>query len=257
MLKNRIHNTVFLILTIGLIAGWIFVDISLWFFAVLLVVSFTIKLIASFTIGSQYYIHAICKGNPETKAVALTFDDGPVSGKTDLILNILKDKNTPAAFFCIGNKVNENAGLLKRIDAEGHVIANHSYYHRKTFAVQNIQAIADELVKTGGAIQGAIGKKPVLFRPPFGVTNPLVAAAAQLTGYNIIGWNVRSLDTVTKDRKKLWNRITKNLSAGSIVLFHDHIDLTIEILPEYIDHIRKSGLKIVRLDELTGLKPYA
>lgn len=257
MLKNRIHNIVFLFLTIGLIVAWIFFDISIWFFVWLLVVSFAIKLYASFTIGSQYYVHAVCKGNPESMSVALTFDDGPLADKTNRILDILKEKDVPAAFFCIGNRVDDSPELLRRMNNEGHLVANHSFYHKKTFSVQNIQAIGDELIKTRESINRVIGKKPLYFRPPFGVTNPLVAAAVQLTEHTVIGWNVRSLDTIAKSRKALWNRITQNLSAGDIVLFHDYPELTIELLPEYIDHIRKSGLKIVRLDELTGLKPYA
>lgn len=242
---------------IGLIVGWIFFDIAIWFIFILIVVSFAVKLLASFTINSQYYVRAVCKGDSEGKSIALTFDDGPVAGKTDRILKVLKEKNVSAAFFCIGNRIDANPELLKRIDAEGHVVANHSYYHKRTFAVQNIQVIADELTKTRESINNLIDKKPMLFRPPFGVTNPLVAAAVQLTGYKVVGWNIRSLDTVTKDKQKLWNRITKKLSGGDIVLFHDHIDLTIELLPEYIDHIRKSGLKIVRLDELIREKAYA
>lgn len=257
MLKNKIHNTVFLILTIGLIIGWIFFDVSIWLFVALLVLSFGIKLYASFTIGSQYYVHAICNGNPDSKSVALTFDDGPIPGKTERILDILKEKKVPAAFFCIGSRVDTNLDLLKRIDGEGHLVANHSYHHKKTFSVQNIQVIADELIRTRTSINAVIGKNALYFRPPFGVTNPLVAAAVQLTGHTVIGWNVRSLDTVTKTRNALWKRITKNLSAGDIVLFHDYPELTLEILPDYIDHIRKSGLKIVRLDELIGIKPYA
>lgn len=236
---------------------WIFFDISAWFFALLLVVSFAIKLYASFTISSQYYLQAVCCGSPESKAVALTFDDGPIAGKTDRILDILKEKDVPAAFFCIGNRVDAQPDLVRRMDNEGHLVGNHSFYHKKTFSVQNMQAIGDELIKTRQSIDKAIGKKAFFFRPPFGVTNPLVAAAVQLTEHTVMGWSVRSLDTVKKDRKALWNRITQNLSAGDIVLLHDYPELTIELLPEYIDHIRKSGLKIVRLDELTGLKPYA
>lgn len=240
-----------------MIVGWIFFDVSLWFFAILLVVSFAVKLYASFTINSQYFITTICKGDSESNAIALTFDDGPIADKTNRILDILRDKNAPATFFCIGNRVDNNPELIKRIDAENHLIGNHSYHHKRTFAIQNIQLIADELVKTSASINKAVGKRPNYFRPPFGVTNPLVAAAVQLTNHQVIGWNVRSLDTVAKNRKALWNRITKNLSAGDIVLFHDYPELTLSLLPEYIDHIRKSGLKIVRLDELIGVKPYA
>lgn len=257
MVKNRIHNIVFLILTICLLVGWIFFDLSAWLFAVLLTVSFGVKLYASLTLRAQYYIQAICRGNRECKVVALTFDDGPIMGKTNRILDILKEKNVSATFFCIGNRADEFPDLIRRIDAEGHLVANHSYYHKKAFSIQNVQMIADELAKTNASLEKIVKKKPVYFRPPFGVTNPLLAAAVHLTGHTVIGWSVRSLDTIIKSRAKLWRRITKNLIAGDIVLFHDHMELTIEILPEYIDHILKSGLKIVRLDELIGVKPYA
>lgn len=248
---------IFLILAIGILVGWIFFDLSAWFFAALLMISFGVKLYASFTLRAQYYIKAVCRGDSACKAVALTFDDGPIAGKTNRILDILKEKNVVAAFFCIGNRVDEFPGLIERMDAEGHMVANHSYYHKKSFAIQSIQAVADELVKTDTSLSNIVHKRPVYFRPPFGVTNPLLATAVQLTGHTVIGWSVRSLDTVIRSREKLWKRITKNLLAGDIVLFHDQMELTIEILPDYIDHIRKSGLKIVRLDALTGLKPYA
>lgn len=256
MLKNRIHNLVFLILTLAFFVGWIFVDLSWWFFVVLLIVSFLVKIYASFTISLKYYVPVICFGKKETHAIALTFDDGPVAGKTHRVLDILKEKNVPAIFFCIGERVNENPDLLKRIDGEGHLVGNHSYHHKKTFPLQSLEKIVGELTRTNQSINTLIEKKPAYFRPPFGVTNPVVAGGILHTNHTVIGWSVRSLDTVTKDRKKLWRRITKNLTAGDIVLFHDYVDLTIEILPEYIDHIRESGLKIVRLDELIGSKPY-
>lgn len=257
MLKNRIHNLVFLVLAIGFAAGWIFFDLSIWFFVALLIVSFLAKVYASFTIGSQYYVPVICNGNKQHQAVALTFDDAPVPDKTNRILDILKEKDVPATFFCIGQRVNENPDLLKRIDVEGHLVGNHSYYHKKTFPVQRLEKIIAELTKTDRSIETLINKKPAYFRPPFGITNPIVAGAVLYTKHAVIGWNVRSLDTVTKNKKRLWKRITENLAAGDIVLFHDYVDLTIEILPEYIDYIRKSGLKIVRLDALIGIKPYA
>ncbi len=257
MLRNKIHNIVFIILSIGLIAGWILFGISIWFFVGLLTISFLVKLYASFTISSQYFVPAICFGNKESNAIALTFDDGPVAGMTDRILDILKEKNVPATFFCIGSRVDENADLVKRIDSEGHLVANHTYYHRKSFPVQGLAGIAGELTKTDQSIEKLIEKKPAYFRPPFGITNPIVAGGVLYSKHTVIGWNVRSLDTVIKNRKGLWKRITQNLSAGDIVLFHDYVELTVEILPEYIDHIRKSGLKIVRLDALIDIKPYA
>lgn len=257
MLRNKIHNIVFAIASVILIAGWIIFDISIGYLIIFLLISFLIKFYASSSIGSQYYVRAICYGNKDSNAIALTFDDGPVPDRTNRILDILKEKNVPAAFFCIGNRVDENQEILKRIDTEGHLIGNHSYYHKKTFPVQSLAAIAGELTKTDQSIETVIKKKPAYFRPPFGVTNPVVAGGVLYTGHAVIGWNVRSLDAVIKNKKRLWKRITHNLGAGDIVLFHDYAELTVEILPEYIDHIRKSGLKIVRLDDLIGIKPYA
>ena len=72
-----------------------------------------------------------------------------------------------------------------------------------------------------------------------------------------MGWSVRSLDTVSKDEEKLFNRVTKGLKAGDVILFHDYCDITIRILPKVLNHVSKLGLKVVRLDELMNEKAYA
>lgn len=211
----------------------------------------------SFNMRYNYFLHAINAGNARGNSVALTFDDGPVAEKTNRILDILKEKDVPAAFFCIGKNVEANPELVKRMNEEGHIVGNHSYVHGKLFSLQGAQTMAKEIVQTDAAITNLTRKKPMYFRPPYGVTNPNVAVAVTHTGHKVIGWNVRSLDTVTRSKEALWKRITKSVKAGDIVLFHDTSGLTIEILPAYIDHLAKSGLKIVRLDELINQQAYA
>ena len=85
----------------------------------------------------------------------------------------------------------------------------------------------------------------------------MVTRAIQLNNFITVGWSVRSLDTVIKDSRKLLHRISKNLKNGDVVLFHDFSDHAIEILPEFIEHAKRLGLKIVRIDQLLGERPYA
>jgi peptidoglycan/xylan/chitin deacetylase (PgdA/CDA1 family) len=256
MLKNVIHNIVFFVVNLITLIGCWFFGWSIWIFIFLLVVSFLIKISASFFIRWQYFMPVLYRGDEKSGAIALTFDDGPIAGKTDRILSILKEKNVPATFFCIGKRIEGNDELLRQMDHEGHIVANHSFNHQKNFPVKNSALIVEELLKTDQAISEIIHKKPVFFRPPFGVTNPVVAFAVRRTKHKTIGWTVRSFDTVIKNKHRLWNRIS-NVQAGDIVLLHDYSDTILEILPDYIDHVRKSGLKIVRLDELLRIEAYA
>ncbi|MBA4055584.1 MAG: polysaccharide deacetylase family protein, partial [Marivirga sp.] len=127
---------------------------------------------------------------------------------------------------------------------------------KATFDLQTTGRIVKELVDTDQTILKAIGVKPRLFRPPYGVTNPMVASAVKKGGYKTIGWSIRSFDTVIKDSATLLERITKPLKGGDVILLHDYSNTTLEILPALLDHISKVGLKIVRVDELLNEKAY-
>jgi len=85
----------------------------------------------------------------------------------------------------------------------------------------------------------------------------MLASAVKRGGYKTIGWSIRSFDTVIKDSKVLMNRITRSLKGGDVILLHDYTDSTLEILPDLLDHIKKVGLKIVRVDQLLNEKAYA
>src|SRR5687767_4129580 len=81
----------------------------------------------AFIMSMQLFVPVKYKGASPDNAIALTFDDGPIPGKTEKILKILADRKLSAAFFCIGSRITENPELLKRIDAEGHLIGNHTF----------------------------------------------------------------------------------------------------------------------------------
>ena len=85
----------------------------------------------------------------------------------------------------------------------------------------------------------------------------MLATAVKRGGFTVVGWSVRSFDTVIKDRAKLLRRVTKSLKAGDVVLFHDFSESTLDILPDFIKHVSEVGLKIVRVDKLLNEKAYA
>ncbi len=254
MSKYNIVSTIFLALLFTSLIFEGVIDFSIWWYISLVLVFLTISAIGSVVLSLQYFTPVVSKG---VHGVALTFDDGPVVGKTDRVLDVLKSFKAPAAFFCIGNRLAANHELGRRINEEGHLLANHSYFHRATFDLQSSSMISKELADTDLQVATITGKRSRYFRPPYGVTNPMVAKAVQRRNYTVVGWSIRSFDTVIKDPQKLFRRVTKSLKSGDIIVFHDHGEATIQILPALLEHIRMSGLKVVRLDEMINDKPYA
>jgi hypothetical protein len=95
-----------------------------WIYIVVVVAYITIQTYGSFKLSAAFFLPVKYSGDRSGGGIALTFDDGPIAGNTERILNILKTHAVPAAFFCVGRRVTENPGILKRISDEGHIIAN-------------------------------------------------------------------------------------------------------------------------------------
>jgi peptidoglycan/xylan/chitin deacetylase (PgdA/CDA1 family) len=257
MLKNRIVNIVFFAGLLMAILFDVFGEVSVWLYVGIIFVYSVMHGIGSTILSVQFFISVKFKGDPSQNSIAITFDDGPIPGKTERILDILKTRHVSAAFFCIGNRVDEHPAMARRIHDEGHIVGNHSYWHGKTFDLQTPEMIRQELRDTDAAIQRSFGKQPRFFRPPYGVTNPMVASAIRKENYTTIGWSLRSFDTMINDPSRLLSKIKRSLKAGDIILFHDYCESTIEILPPLLDHISGIGLKIVRVDELLNENAYA
>jgi len=211
----------------------------------------------TFTMSAGFFLTSICKGRANTREIALTFDDGPVDGTSEKVLSILAERKVEAAFFCIGRRVDEAPAIARRMIDEGHIIGNHSYLHGTTFSLQSSEKIHRELEETNRAVEKCVGVRPRFFRPPYGITNPMIASAVKKGNYLSIGWSVRSFDTVAKDPLKLMKRITHSLKGGDIVLLHDRCEITSEILPNFLSHLERSGFKIVRLDKLLNEPAYS
>ncbi|MCH2022403.1 MAG: polysaccharide deacetylase family protein [Saprospiraceae bacterium] len=248
---------------VGMFSIWaigIILKLAWWWYLLVFMVALTISYLGTTQIGSNFHMPAFCNlANCKNKVIAITFDDGVSKPEqSEKVLDILKQYNIPATFFCIGkNLVDETQiKVLKRIDTEGHIIGNHSYSHSAFYDFYSSNKIEKDTLKTDRLIEQYTGKKPLFYRPPYGITTPNIAKAINRIGHKTIGWSLRSLDTVIKDPNTLINRIKHKLKNGDILLFHDHVSYMPAFLPLFLEYILKEGYMIIGVDELLDLRPY-
>ncbi len=205
---------------------------------------------ASASIGSGVYLKAFCREKTDDKVVYLTFDDGPVRGRTEKVLDVLKSRGAKATFFLIGSKVNGNEDIVLNILANEHHIGIHSYTHKNTFPLLSLDAMCEELYYCQSLLESLACRTVQFFRPPFGVVNPTVAKAVKICGLKTIGWNVRSFDTVDIDKKNgrkiILDRIMKQVKAGSVILLHDRLPDEELLVTELLDRLDAEGYRYDR-----------
>lgn len=202
-----------------------------------------------FQIKLNWFIKGVHAKKTSKKEIALTFDDGPTI-YTEQVLDLLADHRIKATFFCIGTQIEKNPQIFKRIIADGHTIGNHTYSHPKQLGFYNTEKVHNEIKKCDEIIQEYGGIKTTFYRPPFGVTNPNIARAIKLSGKKMVGWSVRSLDTVIKEESKLLSRITKRIQPGSILLLHDTSSKSINVLRELLVILEQQEYTFFQINEL-------
>ena len=194
-------------------------------------------------INSQFFVKTECDFAPKGKEVMLTFDDGPDPEKTPQILALLEKYKAKGVFFCIGKKVDTHPETAKNITKRGHIIGSHSYNHGNLFDLLPTKKVAAELLQTETAIRKATGKECVYFRPPYGITNPNIEKALRRFKYQVIGWNLRSLDTMIREPEKLEKRVLKRIRPGSIILLHDTAPAVLPVLESVLVYLKENGYK--------------
>lgn len=231
-----------------LVADYLLVEVQ-WYWYFLLVFIFTALLVAgSANMRLNFFIKAkSCLPLPEKK-IALTFDDGPSAEFTPVVLALLERYNATATFFCIGKKLDENRELARAILSKGHQIGNHSYTHSNYFSIFRKRRIVEEIRKTNELIHELSGKECRIFRPPYGVTNPPIAAAVNECGMEVIGWNIRSFDTSTHDYRKVVRRVISRMRPGAVILLHDDRPNTPKILEEILLYAREKGYGFAKVN---------
>jgi peptidoglycan/xylan/chitin deacetylase (PgdA/CDA1 family) len=249
MSKHQLGNIVFGFFTLIYVYGYLNLGWSLSYFIWGFIAWFLLILSGSFFIQANYHLKALTKVKTVKKVVAITFDDGP-SSFTKEVLDILDKHNALATFFCVGKNVEKETALFKSIIEKGHSVGNHTYSHSKDIGFSKTKTVITEIEKTDEVIEKYSGSKPKYYRPPFGVTNPRIARALNKTQHEVIGWNIRSLDTFIHDETKIYNRIVRQIKPGSIILLHDTSERSVSVLERLLIHLDSINYRSVTVDEL-------
>lgn len=194
------------------------------------------------------------------KTIALTFDDGPDPVYTDMILDVLKEKDVKATFFLIGKKMKQYPLVTERIFEEGHCLANHTYNH-VDLKGKSFKQVYLSILQTEQILDSVCGKTLKIFRPPWGHITAEEKANLKKFGFKIVFWDVNSKDfkpniTVTE----IINNVMAGVGDKKIVLFHDSDYLckasrknTALALPHIIDLLKEMGYRFVTIDEMENI----
>ncbi len=184
-----------------------------------------------------------------SKRVALTFEDGPDPDYTPLILDTLKSRNQVATFFVQGIRAKEYPSLIKRINAEGHLIGNHTWSHPQLTHLSPEDMLL-QLQKTQNILEQITGRSPFLYRPSYGIYNENVISSINMPA---ILWSVDPEDLKYKDASYITNYVLDHVADGAIILLHDTNAYTTQAISAILDALIAEGYDIVTVDELLGI----
>ena len=185
---------------------------------------------------------------------ALTFDDGP-SRFTPRLLDVLRREKVPATFFVLGRLVRRHPALVRRIHAEGHLVANHSFDHPRRAAIEEWRR---QIQRTEQLIRAAGVPVAPFFRPPHGVVRPALLRLCHELGYTVVLYTLLSSDWELPGVRALVSQVLHRVAPGSIIVLHDaggNRQQTLDALPEIIRGLRRKGFELVTLETLLGPAP--
>ena len=175
-------------------------------------------------------------------AIYLTFDDGPLPGKTEVILDLLDKAKAKATFFVIGERAEKHPDLMKKIAGAGHSIGNHTYSHYRFGG--DIAAFLRELEKGEQIIRETSGKSQKLIRIPYGIVHFGLFAALLKHGYRVAFWNKDTKDYKLESPNDLSRYMNpEELQNGDVVLMHDFPEVTPEILDSILNRYENNSFK--------------
>ena len=198
------------------------------------------------------------------KYVALTFDDAPDSFYTPKILDILKRENIKATFFILGDKAKKYPGIIKRINAEGHIIGNHSKKHTN-FAKEykDSSSVLKDVEFVDSVLYATIGKKTIYFRPPYGALREDQKKLLIKKGYKIAMWTLttKDWDVFNTTKEIMIDSVKKNIHNDAVILMHSkdvtgnikkypYLKNTLLALPEIIKYLKQNNYQMLTIDKI-------
>lgn len=180
------------------------------------------------------------------KKVALTFDDGPDSEYTPILLDGLRERNVKATFFVLGKQAEKYPELIRRMEAEGHLIGNHTYSHLQLNKT-NQKQFKEELEKTDEILEKITGKQVQYVRPPYGSWDK--AIETELNMFPVL-WDIDPLDWCKKNTECMVRNIINEIEENDIILMHDQYPSSVEASLQLVDTLKKQGYEFVTVEEL-------
>ena len=193
-------------------------------------------------------------GDPSKKVLYLTFDAGYENGSTEKILDTLKEQQVPAAFFLVGNYIEKNADLVRRMEAEGHIVGNHTMHHKDMSKITDEAAFTKELQDLEKLYEDTVGKPmPKYYRPPQGIYSEDNLRLAQKLGYKTVFWSLAYVDWNNDSqptREQAFKKLLPRTHPGAVILLHSTSKTNAEILGELIEKWKAEGYRFDTLEEL-------
>lgn len=184
-----------------------------------------------------------------SKRIAISFDAAWGAEKTQEIVELLNNRGIRSTFFLVGFWVDKYPEKVTYIHENGHEIGNHTENHPHMTEL-SAEGVKSELETVSDKIEKITGIRPTLFRPPYGDYNNAVVTTARSLGYEVIQWDVDSLDWKDRGVQPMIDQVVSKVQPGSIVLFHNNSRDILLALPTILDELENKGYEIVPISEL-------
>ena len=193
-------------------------------------------------------------GSDQDKVLYLTFDAGYENGYTEKILDILQKHEVKAAFFLVGNYLQKNADLVRRMVEEGHIVGNHTMTHPDMSAITEKEAFQKELTGLESLFQEITGKElPKYYRPPQGIYSEENLKLAKELGYKTVFWSLAYRDWENNNQPTADYAFAKLLPRthnGAVILLHSTSKTNAEVLDELLTRWESDGYRFETIDKL-------
>ena len=193
-------------------------------------------------------------GDPSRKVLYLTFDAGYENGCTEKILDVLKQQQVPAAFFLVGNYIEKNADLVRRMAAEGHTVGNHTMHHYDMSKLSDKTAFSKELQDLEVLYKKTTNQELAKFyRPPQGIYSEENLKMAKELGYKTVFWSLAYVDWLgdaQPTKEEAFKKLLPRIHPGAVVLLHSTSATNADILEELLETWKAEGYTFGTLEDL-------
>ncbi len=193
-------------------------------------------------------------GDTTQKVLYLTFDAGYENGCTEKILDVLQAHNVPAAFFLVGNYMQKNEDLVRRMVAEGHIVGNHTMHHPDMSKLSDKAAFSKELTELEECFREITGKDlPKFYRPPQGLYSQENLEMAKELGYKTVFWSLAYADwdnQAQPTKEAAFQKLLPRTHNGAVVLLHSTSQTNAAILDELLTQWEEMGYTFQSIDKL-------